>query len=97
MQPFFFSLFLSIYLVTILGNLIIIQVVTSGSHFHTPLYFFLINLSFTDTCISTTTMPKMLVNIQTQTQSITYRGCLSQVCFVLIFGGVENYLLVVMA
>uniref|UniRef100_A0A8C0W3Z8 G-protein coupled receptors family 1 profile domain-containing protein n=1 Tax=Castor canadensis TaxID=51338 RepID=A0A8C0W3Z8_CASCN len=97
MQPFLFSLFLFIYLVTILGNLLIILTVSSDSHLHTPMYFFLSNLSFTDICISTTTIPKMLLNIQTQTQSITYTGCLLQVCFVLIFGGLENCLLSVMA
>nr|XP_020008174.1 olfactory receptor 7G2-like [Castor canadensis] len=97
LQPLIFVLFLSIYLVTILGNLLIILAVSSDSHLHTPMYFFLSSLSFTDICISTTTIPKMLVNIQAQTQSITYIGCLSQVCFVLIFGGLENCLLAVMA
>ncbi|EFB25544.1 hypothetical protein PANDA_010868, partial [Ailuropoda melanoleuca] len=86
-----------IYLVTILGNLLIILAVSSDSHLHTPMYFFLSNLSFTDICLSTTTIPKMLVNIQAQNQSITYTGCLTQVCFVLAFGGLESFLLAVMA
>ena len=55
------------------------------------------NLSFTDICLSTTTIPKMLVNIQTQNQSITYTGCLTQLCFILVFVGLENSLLAVMA
>ncbi|XP_005406173.1 PREDICTED: olfactory receptor 7G2-like [Chinchilla lanigera] len=97
LQPLIFSLFLSMYLVTILGNLLIILVVSSDSHLHTPMYFFLSNLSFTDICTSTTTIPKVLVNIQTQDHSITYTGCLSQICFVLIFGGLESCLLAVMA
>ncbi|KAM6167029.1 olfactory receptor 7G2-like [Erethizon dorsatum] len=97
LQPLIFSLFLSMYLVTILGNLLIILAVTSDAHLHTPMYFFLSNLSFNDICASTTTIPKMLVNIQTQDQSISYTGCLSQVSFVLIFGGLENCLLAVMA
>ncbi|XP_061005204.1 olfactory receptor 7G1-like [Dama dama] len=97
LQPLHFILFLFIYLVTILGNLLIILAVISDSHLHTPMYFFLYNLSFTDICLSTTTIPKMLVNIQTQSQSITYTGCLTQLCFILVFVGLENSLLAVMA
>ncbi|XP_045847433.1 olfactory receptor 7G2-like [Meles meles] len=97
LKPFLFILFLSIYLVTILGNLLIILAVISDSHLHTPMYFFLSNLSFTDICLSTTTVPKMLVNIQAQNQSISYAGCLTQIYFVLAFGGLEGFLLAVMA
>ncbi|XP_049731321.1 olfactory receptor 7G1-like [Elephas maximus indicus] len=96
-QPLLFSLFLSIYLVTVLGNLLIILAVSSDPHLHTPMYFFLSNLSFTDICFITTTIPKMLVNLQAQNQSITYAGCLTQACFVLIFGSLESFLLSVMA
>ncbi|XP_012923241.1 olfactory receptor 7G2-like [Heterocephalus glaber] len=92
-----FSLFLSMYLVTIMGNLLIILAISSDSHLHTPMYFLLSNLSFTDICMSTTTIPKMLVNIQAQDQSITYIGCLTQACFVLFFAGLENCLLAAMA
>ena len=97
LQPLHFILFLFIYLVTILGNLLIIMAVISDSHLHTPMYFFLYNLSFTDICLSTTTIPKMLVNIQTQNQSITYTGCLTQICFILVFASLESSLLAVMA
>ncbi|KAM5187430.1 olfactory receptor 7G2-like [Callospermophilus lateralis] len=97
LQPLIFSLFLSMYLVTVLGNLLIILAVSSDAHLHTPMYFFLSNLSFNDICLSTTTIPKMLVNIQAQNQHISYTGCLSQVCFVLIFIVLENCLLTVMA
>ncbi|KAM9243927.1 olfactory receptor 7G2-like [Dugong dugon] len=97
LQPFLFGLFLTIYLVTVLGNLLIILAISSDSHLHTPMYSFLSNLSFTDICFSTTTVPKMLVNIQTQSKSITYTGCLTQVCFVLMFAGLENFLLAAMA
>ncbi|XP_045719052.1 olfactory receptor 7G2-like isoform X2 [Mirounga angustirostris] len=97
LQPLLFSLFLSMYLVTILGNLLVILAVISDSHLHSPMYFFLSNLSFTDICLSTTTIPKMLVNIQAQIQSISYTGCLTHVCFVLTFVGLENFLLAAMA
>nr|XP_003423501.1 olfactory receptor 7G2-like [Loxodonta africana] len=97
LQPLLFALFLFIYLVTVLGNLLIILAVSFDPHLHTPMYFFLANLSFTDMCFSTTTIPKMLVNLQTQNQSITYAGCLTQVCFVLVFASLESFLLGVMA
>ena len=97
LQSFLFSLFLSMYLVTVLGNLLIILAVSSDSHLHTPMYFFLSNLSVNDICLSTTTIPKMLVNIQTQNQSITYTGCLTQICFILVFASLESSLLAVMA
>ncbi|XP_077601819.1 olfactory receptor 7G2-like [Crocuta crocuta] len=97
LQPILFCLFLLMYLVTILGNLLVILAVSSDSHLHTPMYFFLSNLSFTDICLSTTMIPKMLVNIQAQNQSISYTGCITQICFVLAFLGFENFLLAVMA
>ncbi|XP_006898876.1 PREDICTED: olfactory receptor 7G2-like [Elephantulus edwardii] len=96
-QPLIFGLFLTMYLVTVLGNLLIILAISSDSRLHTPMYVFLSNLSFTDVCFSTTTVPKMLVNIQTQSKAISYTGCLTQVCLILIFAGLENFLLAAMA
>ncbi|XP_010600703.2 olfactory receptor 7G2-like [Loxodonta africana] len=96
LQPLLFSLFLSIYLLALLGNLLIILAVSSDSHLYTPMYFFLSSLSFTDICFSTTAIPNMLVNIQAQNHSIIYIGCLTQVCFVLVFTGLENFLLAAM-
>ncbi|EPQ02687.1 Olfactory receptor 7G1 [Myotis brandtii] len=97
LQSLLFYLFLSIYLATILGNLLIILAAVSDSHLHTPMYFFLSNLSFNDICLSTTTIPKMLVNIQTHNQSISYIGCITQICFVMVFVGLENFILAAMA
>ncbi|XP_027948998.1 olfactory receptor 7G2-like [Eumetopias jubatus] len=97
LQPLLFSLFLSTYLVTILGNLLVILAVISDPHLHSPMYFFLSNLFLVDICLSTTTIPKMLANIQAQIQSISYTGCLTQVCFVLTFVSLENFLLAAMA
>ncbi|XP_049644075.1 olfactory receptor 7D4-like [Suncus etruscus] len=90
-------MFLSMYLVTVLGNLLIILASISDPHLHTPMYFFLSNLSFTDICFTTTTIPKMLVNIQAQSKTISYIGCLTQVYFFMVFGGLDNFLLTVMA
>ncbi|XP_002828848.4 olfactory receptor 7A10 [Pongo abelii] len=97
LQPFLFGLFLSMYLVAVLGNLLIILATISDSHLHTPMYFFLSNLSFVDICFVSTTVPKMLVNIQTHNKVITFAGCITQMCFFLLFVGMDNFLLTVMA
>ncbi|MBZ3880514.1 Olfactory receptor 7G3 [Sciurus carolinensis] len=97
LQNTIFGLFLSMYLVTVLGNLLIILAIMSDSHLHTPMYFFLCNLSFTDISFISTTIPRMLVNIQRQSKTISYTGCLTQVCFALVFVGLENFLLAAMA
>ncbi|MBZ3891414.1 Olfactory receptor 7G1 [Sciurus carolinensis] len=97
LQSLIFSLFLSMCLVNILGKLLIILDIYSDSHLHTPMYFLLCNLSFSDICTSMTTIPKMLVNILRGDQSITYTGCLTQVTFVTLSSYWENFLLAVMA
>ncbi|KAM4888028.1 olfactory receptor 7D4-like [Thomomys bottae] len=97
LQPLLFGIFLSMYLITVLGNLLIILAVTSDPHLHTSMYFFLSNLSFVDICFTSTTVPKMLVNIQTQRKDISYPECLTQVYFFIIFVGMDNNLLTVMA
>uniref|UniRef100_A0A8D1SNQ6 G-protein coupled receptors family 1 profile domain-containing protein n=1 Tax=Sus scrofa TaxID=9823 RepID=A0A8D1SNQ6_PIG len=80
LQPFLFGLFLSI----------------SDSRLHTPMYFFLSNLSFVDICFVSTTVPKMLVNIEAQSKDISYIGCLTQVYFFMVFAGMDDFLLTVM-
>ncbi|XP_057564279.1 olfactory receptor 7G1-like [Hippopotamus amphibius kiboko] len=97
LKTIFFNLFLAMYLVTVMGNLLIVLAVISDSHLHTPMYFFLSNLSFTDISLSTTMIPKILVNIQAQNPSITYTGCLTQICCVLILVCWESFLLGAMA
>ncbi|XP_023603583.1 olfactory receptor 7A10 [Myotis lucifugus] len=85
------------YLITVLGNLLIILAISSDSHLHTPMYFFLSNLSLVDICFTSTIIPKMLWNIQTQSRVITYEGCITQMHFFLLFAGLDNFLLTVMA
>ncbi|XP_004465284.3 olfactory receptor 7A5-like [Dasypus novemcinctus] len=96
-QPLLFGIFLSIYLVTVFGNLLIMLAIISDSHLHTPMYFFLANLSFTDICFISTTTSKMLWNIQTESKTITYENCLSQMYFFILFAALDNFLLTVMA
>lgn len=92
-----YALFLAMYLTTVLGNLLIILLAHLDSHLHTPMYFFLSNLSFSDLCFSSVTMPKLLQNMQSQVPSIPYAGCLTQMYFFLFFGDLESFLLVAMA
>ncbi|XP_053767211.1 olfactory receptor 7A10-like [Desmodus rotundus] len=97
LQPHLFGLFLSTYLITLLGNLLIILAVSSDSHLHTLMYFFLSSLSLVDICLTSTTIPKMLLNIQTQSKAITYAGCITQMYFFILFAGLDNFFLTVMA
>ncbi|XP_065773382.1 olfactory receptor-like protein OLF4 [Muntiacus reevesi] len=97
LQPLIFGLFLSMYLITVFGNLLIILAINSDSHLHTPMYFFLSNLSFVDICFTSTTIPKMLWNIYIQSQVITYEACIIQVYFLMLFAGLDDFLLTVMA
>ncbi|XP_045709529.1 olfactory receptor 7E24-like [Phyllostomus hastatus] len=97
LQSLLFGLFLSMYLVTVLGNLLIILAVSSDSHLHTPMYFFLSNLSLADICFISITVPKMIVDIQTQSRVIAYGDCLAQMSFLILFGCMDGMLLTVMA
>ncbi|XP_006977582.1 olfactory receptor-like protein DTMT [Peromyscus maniculatus bairdii] len=96
-QDLFYALFLAMYLTTILGNLLIIVLIQLDSHLHTPMYLFLSNLSFSDLCFSSVTIPKLLQNMQSQVPSIPYAGCLAQMYFFLLFADLESFLLVAMA
>ncbi|XP_007532891.1 olfactory receptor 7A10-like [Erinaceus europaeus] len=97
LQPLLFGLFLSMYLLTVWGNLLLILAVSSDSHLHTPMYFLLSNLSLVDICLTSTTIPKMLHNIWTQSKVITYAGCITQMYFFIVFIVLDDFLLTVMA
>uniref|UniRef100_A0A8D1MR47 G-protein coupled receptors family 1 profile domain-containing protein n=1 Tax=Sus scrofa TaxID=9823 RepID=A0A8D1MR47_PIG len=97
LHPLIVGLFLSMYLITVFGNLLIILAVSSDSHLHTPMYCFLSNLSFVDICFTSTTIPKMLANTQTENNVITYAGCITQMYFFILFVGLDDFLLTVMA
>nr|XP_017194383.2 olfactory receptor 7E24-like [Oryctolagus cuniculus] len=85
------------YLVMVLRNLLITLVIISDSHLHTPMYFFLCNLSFADVGFTSTTVPKMIVDIHTHSTVISYMGCLTQMSLFIIFGCMDYLLLTVMA
>uniref|UniRef100_A0A2I3RP58 Olfactory receptor n=1 Tax=Pan troglodytes TaxID=9598 RepID=A0A2I3RP58_PANTR len=95
-QHIFFLLFLWMYVVTVAGNLLIVLAIGTDTHLHTPMYFFLASfLSCADIFFTSTTVPKALVNIQTQSRSISYAGCL--LYFFLTFGDMDIFLLATMA
>ncbi|XP_014438603.1 olfactory receptor 24-like [Tupaia chinensis] len=96
-QQLIFVLFLCMYLVAIVGNLLIILAIISDVHLHGPMYFFLANLSFTDICFTTTTVPKMLVDIQSQSSTISFAECLTQMYFFMFLVDLDNFLLAAMA
>ncbi|XP_031214214.1 putative olfactory receptor 2W6 [Mastomys coucha] len=92
-----FVVVLSFYLLTLLGNMTIILLSALDSRLHTPMYFFLANLSFLDMCFTTGSIPQMLYNLWGPDKTISYVGCAIQLYFVLALGGVECVLLAVMA
>ncbi|XP_057357920.1 olfactory receptor 1E5-like isoform X2 [Manis pentadactyla] len=92
-----YALFLAMYVTTVLGNLLIIILIRLDSNLHTPMYLFLSNLSFSDLCFSSVTMPTFLHNMQRQVPSIPYAACLTQMYFFLYFGDLESFLLMAMA
>ncbi|XP_015274562.1 PREDICTED: olfactory receptor 1496-like [Gekko japonicus] len=94
---YLFLPFLVIYLVTVLGNLMIFTLIQLDSSLHTPMYYFLSHLSFLDICISSVTVPKILVNFLRQRQTISYNQCLAQMFFLISFTGTEAAVLGVMA
>ncbi|XP_076784734.1 olfactory receptor 1J21-like [Arvicanthis niloticus] len=96
-QGMYSALFLAMYLTTVLGNLLIILLIRLDSHLHTPMYFFLSHLAFTDISFSSVTAPKMVMNMQTHSQSISYAGCITQVYFFSFFADLESFLLTSMA
>ncbi|XP_026369515.1 olfactory receptor 1J4-like [Ursus arctos] len=96
-QGVFFALFLGMYLTTVLGNLLIVLLIRLDSRLHTPMYFFLSHLAFSDISLSSVIVPKMLMNMQTQQQGIPYVGCIFQMYFFIVFGCLDNFLLAVMA
>ena len=105
-QRVLFWMFLSMHLVTVVGNVLIILAIGSDSLVHTPVYFFLASLSFTDLftgsracedCVVTNTIPKMLVNLQSQNKAILYEGFLTQFYFLVSLVTLDNLILAMMA
>ncbi|XP_010286382.1 PREDICTED: olfactory receptor 14I1-like, partial [Phaethon lepturus] len=97
LQPLHFGLFLGIYLAALLGNGLIITAITCDHHLHTPMYFFLLNLSLLNLCSISTTLPKAMASSLWDTRDISYSGCAAQLFLLVFFLGAECFLLTVMA
>ncbi|XP_010145361.1 PREDICTED: olfactory receptor 14I1-like, partial [Eurypyga helias] len=97
LQLLHFWLFLGIYLAALLGNGLIIMAVACNHHLHTPMYFFLLNLSLLDLGSISTTVPKAMANSFWDTRAISYSGCAAQLFFFVFLMVVEYCLLTVMA
>ncbi|XP_067392488.1 olfactory receptor 14A16-like [Emydura macquarii macquarii] len=97
LQILHFVGFLVIYLAALMGNLLIITAIALDHHLHTPMYFFLMNLSVLDLGSASVTLPKSMLNSLMNTRSISYAGCVAQVFFFLSFLLADFYLLTVMA
>ncbi|XP_006008703.3 olfactory receptor 2AT4-like [Latimeria chalumnae] len=96
-EVFLFPFFLAVYLITLIGNVLILIAVKSSHKLHTPMYFFLANLSVIDIMYTTTTFPKMLARLLLNDKTISFTGCLLQMYFFLSLGLAECFILVVMA
>ncbi|XP_029437194.1 olfactory receptor 1019-like [Rhinatrema bivittatum] len=92
-----FLLFLLSYLIILMGNLTIIALTCLDPHLHTPMYFFLCNLSFLDISYTSLTIPKLLDIFLRKTQNISIYGCITQIYFFMILVGTEVLLLTIMA
>ncbi|XP_062457504.1 olfactory receptor 14A16-like [Rhea pennata] len=97
LQLLHFSLFLGTYLAALLGNGLIITAVACNHRLHTPMYFFLLNLSLLDLGIISTTVPKSMANSLRDTRAISYWGCASQIFLFAFFFSAEYSFLTVMA
>ncbi|XP_028372745.1 olfactory receptor 5B3-like [Phyllostomus discolor] len=90
-------MFTVIYVVTVIGNLGIMVLILLDSHLHTPMYFFLSNLSLVDLCYSSAVTPRVMAGCLLGHKVISYNACAAQMFFFLVFGTVENFLLASMA
>ncbi|XP_025044650.2 olfactory receptor 14A16-like [Pelodiscus sinensis] len=97
LQILHFVVFLLIYLATLVGNLLIISAIALDHHLHTPMYFFLVNLSILDLGSISVTIPKSMVNSLLDTRSISYPACVAQVFLFFVFTSTDLAVLTVMA
>ncbi|XP_009332282.1 PREDICTED: olfactory receptor 5I1-like [Pygoscelis adeliae] len=97
LQTPLFLLCLTIYTVTMVGNVLIIVLVVIDPHVHTAMYFFLVNLSSLETCYSSTILPRLLASFLTGDRTISGQGCMAQFFFFGTFATSESYLLATMS
>lgn len=96
-QTAIFGIFLILYLVTLLGNFLILVTIKTSWTLRSPVYFFLVYLSFADACFSATTAPRLIVDALSQKKTISYNECTTQVFAAHFFGCMEIFVLILMA
>ncbi|XP_070956572.1 olfactory receptor 4E2 [Macaca nemestrina] len=97
LEMLFFMAFSAIYVLTLSGNILIIIATVFTPSLHTPMYFFLSNLSFIDICHSSVTVPKMLEGLLLERKTISFDNCITQLFFLHLFACAEIFLLIIMA
>ncbi|XP_029426979.1 olfactory receptor 1361-like [Rhinatrema bivittatum] len=96
-QPFLFVLFLMIYTLILLGNLMIFCVVRIDPQLHTPMYFFLSCLALVDIFFTSVTVPKLLINLLSESKKISFEGCITQLYVFVALGNMDSLILAMMA
>nr|XP_048676693.1 olfactory receptor 10C1-like [Caretta caretta] len=97
MERLLFLLFIRIYFITMLGNILILIFINVEPALHTPMYFFHRNLSFLEICYTSVILPKMMANLLSEDKTLSFAGCAAEMYFFLLFGVIECCLLAVMA
>ncbi|CAM5096031.1 unnamed protein product [Natator depressus] len=97
LQILLFLLFSVIYILSMVGNILIITLIVTDQHLHTPMYFFLGNLSCLETCYTSTILPRLLASLLTGDRTISVQRCLTQYYLFGLFGATECYLLAAMS
>uniref|UniRef100_A0A8C0G8P2 Olfactory receptor n=1 Tax=Chelonoidis abingdonii TaxID=106734 RepID=A0A8C0G8P2_CHEAB len=97
LQVLLFLMFLVIYIATVAGNTLIVVLVVTDQHLHTPMYFFLGNLSYLETCYTSTFLPRLLASLLTGNRTISFIGCFTQMYFFGSLAATECYLLAAMS
>ncbi|XP_027427663.2 olfactory receptor 4K2 [Zalophus californianus] len=97
LQLFFFMVFSSFYVATMVGNSLIVIMVVADSHLHSPMYFLLTNLSIIDMSLASFATPKMITDYLTGHKTISFDGCITQIFFLHLFTGTEIILLMAMS
>ncbi|XFF81821.1 PREDICTED: olfactory receptor 4F3/4F16/4F29-like [Capra hircus] len=97
MQLLLFVFSFTFFMASMMGNSLIILTVTCDPHLHSPMYFLLANLSFIDMGVSSVTSPKMIYDLFRKRKVISFSGCITQIFFIHVIGGVEVVLLIAMA
>ncbi|XP_005363505.1 olfactory receptor 4C11-like [Microtus ochrogaster] len=96
-QKAVFGVFLILYLMTLMGNFLIVVTIKKSRTLDSPMYLFLFYLSFADACFSTTTAPRLIMDSLSQKKTITYNECMTQVFAAHFFGCMEIFVLILMA